>query len=256
MLNPPELPPPPSSPPPNWWRLVAVLAFIPFVVVGVNFVRGYVDDSSSGQQANTEATFQGAPLEPQPFEYGDGHCAPVGRSSQPVQSFDNAPQLCVDLTKAFQALVSTNMGDFTILLHPEKAPGTVNNFVNLARFRYFDDTVCHRAIPGFVVQCGDPSATGSGGPGYNFADELPAPGEYEIGSVAMANAGPGTNGSQFFIITGDQGLALPPSYTLFGSVIDGLSTTVVRLDAAGNPNDNGVPPLQEIVLYSVTIIEQ
>ena len=83
-----------------------------------------------------------------------------------------------------------------------------NNFVVLARYKYFDGTKCHRAITDFVVQCGDPTTTGSGSPGYSFADELPAQGEYKIGSIAMANSGPNTNGSQFFIITGENGATL------------------------------------------------
>ena len=112
---------------------------------------------------------------------------------------------------------------------------TVNNFVVLARYHYFDNTICHRAIPSFAVQCGDPTGTGTGGPGYSFADELPAAGSYKVGSIAMANSGPDTNGSQFFIITGANGVALPANYTLFGEVTDGLDTTVKALDALGNP---------------------
>ncbi len=192
---------------------------------------------------------------PAEFEYGTGECAPTDGSAQQTQSFDDSFQLCIDPTKTYTAVVTTNFGEYTIELDPSKAPGTVNNFVNLARFKYFDDTVCHRAIPGFMVQCGDPSATGSGGPGYQFADELPEAGEYEIGSVAMANAGPGTNGSQFFVVTGDQGVTLPPNYTLFGTVVAGLDTTVVALDAVGNPNDNGVPPLEEIRIVSIVVTE-
>jgi cyclophilin family peptidyl-prolyl cis-trans isomerase len=153
--------------------------------------------------------------------------------------------------------VTTNQGEFAIVLDSEKAPLAVNNFVTLARYKYFDETVCHRAIPGFVVQCGDPTATGSGDPGYSFDDELPAAGEYVIGSIAMANSGPNTNGSQFFIITGNDGAQLPPNYTLFGQVIDGLETTVPALNAAANPDpaSNGVPPLEELRIISVVIVE-
>ena len=108
-----------------------------------------------------------------------------------------------------------------------------------------------------MVQCGDPTATGSGGPGYEFADELPAAGEYKIGSLAMANSGPNTSGSQFFIITGEQGVTLPPNYTLFGQVTKGLDTTLPALDKAGNddPATNGVPPKEELRITKVTISE-
>ncbi|MGA0205851.1 MAG: peptidylprolyl isomerase, partial [Ilumatobacteraceae bacterium] len=91
-------------------------------------------------------------------------------------------------------------------------------------------------------------------PGYSFADELPESGDYQIGSIAMANSGPNTNGSQFFVITGSDGASLPPNYTLFGQVTDGLDVVAV-LDSLGNPNDNGVPPLGEIRIVSVTVTE-
>ena len=163
--------------------------------------------------------------------------------------------MCIDPTKTYTAEVVTTQGALTIELDAEQAPMTVNNFVFLARYRYFDGTPCHRIIPNFVAQCGDPTGTGTGGPGYEFDDELPEAGEYQIGSVAMANSGPNTNGSQFFIITGEDGAALPPQYSLFGQVTDGLDTTVPALDAVGNPENNGVPPLEEVLIETVTITE-
>jgi cyclophilin family peptidyl-prolyl cis-trans isomerase len=190
------------------------------------------------------------------FQYGSGECAPAEGAAEQKQNFDVAPQLCIDPAKTYTATVVTNKGEFTITLDPARAPGAVNSFVNLARFKYFDGTECHRAIPNFVVQCGDPTATGSGGPGYKFADELPAEGEYEIGSIAMANSGPDTNGSQFFVITGSEGAGLPPQYTLFGQVTEGLDVVAV-LDSLGNPDpaSNGVPPKEKIEITSVTITE-
>ena len=113
---------------------------------------------------------------------------------------------------------------------PDRRAATANNFVFLARWHYYDGIVFHRVIPGFVLQGGDPTGTGTGGPGYRFADELPKPGRYELGSLAMANAGPDTNGSQFFIISGPQGVALPPKYALFGKVVTGLDV-VAAIDA-------------------------
>ena len=212
------------------------------------------DSIATDSLAPSETTAPASTV-PAEFEYGTGECAPTDGSADQTQTFDDSFQLCIDPTKTYTAVVTTNFGEYTIELDAAKAPGTVNNFVNLARFKYFDGTVCHRAIPGFMVQCGDPTATGSGGPGYSFLDELPEAGEYEIGSIAMANAGPNTNGSQFFVITGDQGVSLPPSYTLSGKVIDGLDTTVVALDEVGNPADNGVPPLEEIQIISIVITE-
>ena len=168
------------------------------------------------------------------------------------------------------ATLHTTLGDIVIELFPNHAPKTVENFVGLAtgskewsdprtgkksNEKLYDGTIFHRVISGFMIQGGDPLGKGIGGPGYQFADELPAQGEYKVGSIAMANSGPNTNGSQFFVITGSDGASLPPQYTLFGEVTDGLDTTVPALDAAGNPENNGVPPLEPIVINSVTIVQ-
>lgn len=170
----------------------------------------------------------------------DGCPSPDGSADKvEAEEFDSAPPMCLDPEKDYSALVTTNMGEFTIDFDADKAPLAVNSFVYLARQHYFDDTTCHRIIPGFVVQCGDPTATGRGGPGYSFADELPEAGEYQLGSLAMANSGANTNGSQFFIITGEQGAALPPSYSLFGEVTSGFDDTVVAMEAVGT--DSGAP---------------
>ena len=163
----------------------------------------------------------------------------------------------IDVTKRYTATMETSMGTMVIALDAIKAPRTVNSFIFLALNHYYDGIIFHRIIQGFVCQGGDPTGTGMGGPGYKFADELPSAGEYKIGSLAMANSGPNSNGSQLFVITGPQGVGLAPNYTLFGQVTDGLDTTVVALDAAGNddPSSNGVPPLQEIKIESITISE-
>ena len=209
---------------------------------------------AAGDATTTVPSDTAAPAD---FVYGTTECPPVEGAATQTQDFSDSFALCIDPTKTYTAVVKTNMGTYSAVLDAAKAPGTVNNFVSLARNKYFDGTTCHRAIPGFMIQCGDPTATGSGGPGYKFADELPASGEYKIGSLAMANSGPNTNGSQFFVISGDQGVSLPPSYTLFGQVTEGLDTTVDALDAAGNddPSSNGVPPLKEIKIESITITE-
>jgi cyclophilin family peptidyl-prolyl cis-trans isomerase len=179
-------------------------------------------------------------------------CPPEEGRTEAVQQFDSAPPMCLDPAATYQAVVTTNMGEFTIDLDQDAAPLTVNNFVFLARNLYYDDTPCHRIITDFVVQCGDPTGTGTGGPGYEFADELPEAGAYEVGSIAMANSGPDTNGSQFFIITGEQGVALPPSYSLFGQVTDGLDTTVADLAATGSASGE---PTEPVEIQSVRIVQ-
>jgi cyclophilin family peptidyl-prolyl cis-trans isomerase len=159
--------------------------------------------------------------------------------------------MVIDPAKRYTAEMSTSKGALTIALDPIGAPRTTNNFVFLARWHYFDGIRFHRIIPGFVVQGGDPTGNGTGGPGYRFADELPKPGRYELGSLAMANAGPDTNGSQFFIISGPQGVALPPKYALFGKVVSSLDV-VAALDAAGSSSG---APTEAVTINSVTITE-
>ena len=148
--------------------------------------------------------------------------------------------------------VKTNFGDFTIELDAEQAPNTVNNFVVLSRYHYYDGVSCHRVVPNFVIQCGDPEGTGAGGPGYQFDDELPEEGQYELGSLAMANSGPNTNGSQFFVISGPDGTQLPPQYSLFGQVTEGLDTTIATIAALGQADET---PSQPVQIESVTITE-
>jgi cyclophilin family peptidyl-prolyl cis-trans isomerase len=148
--------------------------------------------------------------------------------------------------------METSKGTLTIALDPAGAAKTVNNFVFLARYHFYDGVGFHRIIPGFVIQGGDPEGTGRGGPGYRFADELPQPGRYEVGSLAMANAGPDTNGSQFFVISGPQGTRLPPQYSLFGKVVKGLEV-VSAIDAVGSSGAG--KPKERVVMRSVTIEE-
>lgn len=145
--------------------------------------------------------------------------------------------------------VATNRGDITVTFKPDSAPCTVSSFVSLAKQGYFDNTKCHRLVPGFVLQCGDPSATGTGGPGYRFNDELKGDESYRAGTVAMANAGPNTNGSQFFIMLADSGL--PPQYTVFGSVDDAGLKVARAIEKDGNGPD-GVAPAKAVVIKSVS----
>ncbi len=159
--------------------------------------------------------------------------------------------MCIDTAHRYTAEMVTSKGTMTIALDALAAPRTVNNFVFLARYHYFEGTVFHRVIPGFVLQGGDPKGTGTGGPGYRFEDELPKPGRYEIGSLAMANAGPDTNGSQFFVISGPSGVGLPPLYSLFGKVVKGLDV-VASIGSIGTQSGR---PKEKVVIGSVTISE-
>ena len=172
-------------------------------------------------------------------------------SSPQRREFDGPPPTVIDVSRRYTAEVVTSKGTMVIALDPIAAPRATNSFVFLSRWHYFDGVVFHRVIPGFVVQGGDPTGTGRGGPGYRFEDELPKPGRYEVGSLAMANAGPDTNGSQFFIVSGPQGAALPPKYSLFGRVVRGHDLEAA-IDAIGT---KAGAPSEQVTIESVTITE-
>ena len=131
------------------------------------------------------------------------------------------PDMTIDTELLYSVTIATDRGDLVLELDPQLAPATVNHFVSQVRARFYDGLTFHRVVPGFVVQGGDPEGTGRGGPGYTFADE-PVRGEYTDGAVAMANAGPDTNGSQFFICIDDCRRSLQPLYNLFGHTVAGL----------------------------------
>ena len=173
-------------------------------------------------------------------------------SSEARQKFDGPPPMIIDPAKTYTATMVTSKGTLEIVLDPLSAPVTVNSFVFLARWHYFDGIVFHRVIPGFVLQGGDPPGPGTGGPGYRFNDDLPKAGRYELGSLDMANAGPNTNGSQFFVISGPDGVRLPPLYALFGKVVKGLDVVAVINDV-GSPSGE---PRERVVIESVTIQEK
>jgi peptidylprolyl isomerase len=171
-------------------------------------------------------------------------------SAPKKQKFDAAPEMGIDPSKRYTATMETSMGTLVIALDPIAAPITVNNFVFLAAQHYYDGIIFHRIIQGFVCQGGDPDGNGRGGPGYKFVDELPKPGKYQIGSLAMANAGPNTNGSQFFLISGPSGVGLPPAYSLFGQVVKGLDIVEMMQNVPTGPGDR---PKDDVVIRSVSI---
>lgn len=177
---------------------------------------------------------------------------PFDGSAPQQQEFSAPPETGIDPAKRYTATMTTSLGEIVIALDALKAPKTVNNFVFLALNRYYDGVIFHRIINGFMCQGGDPTGTGRGGPGYRFEDELPKPREYQVGSLAMANAGPNTNGSQFFIVSGGSGVGLPPQYSLFGQVVKGLDI----VDTMQNvPTGSGDKPKTDVVIQSVVITE-
>jgi cyclophilin family peptidyl-prolyl cis-trans isomerase len=167
-----------------------------------------------------------------------------------AKQYNTAPDLTIDLNKTYTATLETNHGDIVIELNPVRSPQTVNNFVFLANDGFYDGVIFHRVIDGFMIQGGDPTGTGRGGPGYGFRDEIEGPGSYARGTVAMANSGPNTNGSQFFICHSDAGL--PHSYTIFGQVSSGMEAVD---SIATSPTDQGDRPHDEVVISKVIISE-
>jgi cyclophilin family peptidyl-prolyl cis-trans isomerase len=167
-----------------------------------------------------------------------------------------APKFALERGKTYKAKFETSMGDFEAELYSDTAPMTVNNFVFLANDHFYDGVIFHRVVPGFVVQGGDPTGTGTGGPGYKFADEdIPSHRDYEKGTLAMANSGPNTNGSQFFICVADLRGRLPKQYNAFGKVTEGIEVVESMVAVPLLPGGDGArsKPADAITINKVTI---
>ena len=168
--------------------------------------------------------------------------------------YDSMPEMNIDISKEYSAVIKTSMGDMSIEFFTEDAPLTVNNFINLSRDGYYDNVIFHRVISGFMIQGGDPSGTGHGEmgkfPGYIFEDELNNQRSYDKGILAMANAGPDTNGSQFFIMHVDY--PLPYQYTIFGFVTEGLD---VIDKIASVETGEGDKPINDVVIETIEVKE-
>ena len=171
-----------------------------------------------------------------------------GRS---IKQWSTPPSMVIDRGASYTAVLNTTAGPITVELLAADAPNTVNNFVFLAREGFYDNAIFHRTIPGFMIQGGDPTGTGTGGPGYRFADE-PVNRPYSRGIMAMANAGPNTNGSQFFLMHADY--PLPPNYTIFGQAVAGLETIDTIATAPTKPGGEGSSPVNPVSIQSVEIV--
>jgi len=178
-----------------------------------------------------------------------------GEEQMSDKVYSSPPSMSIDLSKSYTALIKTNLGDITVELFQDTAPNTVNNFVSLSKDNYYDNVIFHRVISGFMIQGGDPSGTGHGDmgkyPGYKFDDELDSPRDYTKGILAMANSGPNTNGSQFFIMHNDY--PLPYQYTIFGNVTNGLD---VVDNIASMETDASDKPIKDITILDIQIEEE
>ena len=251
----------------NQWRQWAIIGLL--VVVGLGgalyllSLGGDDGDDASTTTSITLASTTTAPPTAAPAVSapapggtieGAADCPAEDGSSERITSFTDAPPTCIDAAATYTAEIDTTLGQIVIELDAAAAPETVNNFVFLSRYHYYDGAPFHRIIPGFVIQGGDAvgQPLGTGNPGYAINDELPEPDAYQTGSIAMANSGPNTSGSQFFIVTGPQGESLPNQYSLFGSVTSGLDV-VTAIESL--PTTVGDAPTEEIYINSVTITE-
>jgi len=167
------------------------------------------------------------------------------------------PAFDLDGSKKYTATIKTSLGDMTADLFVGDAPQTANNFVFLAREGFYDGVIFHRIISGFMVQTGDPTGTGRGGPGYRFKDELTGPQGYGDGTLAMANAGPNTQGSQFFICHGSGAARLPKAYTIFGQVTSGLDVlnAIATVPVKRGPTGENSTPVDPPTISTIEIAE-
>jgi peptidyl-prolyl cis-trans isomerase B (cyclophilin B) len=218
---------------------------LPTVLAALLFVAGCGGGSDEASSRDTSGTTTTTPAECADVD------APEARNPEPATT----PSAPLDPATTYTLTFDTSCGSFTVTLDQKLAPKTAASLVALADDGYFDDTIFHRVVSGFVIQGGDPTQSGSGGPGYSTVDVPPSDAKYTKGVVAMAKSqveAPGTSGSQFFVVTGDDA-GLPPDYAIVGTVTDGMDT-VQRIDALGIPGGDG-PPSKPVVIDSVTVSE-
>lgn len=228
---------------------------VPALLLAIVLSMGSVV-ATAAQDASPEASPEG--------DYGSPVEALECWSDEPDSSeagypqYPGVPEMLIDTTSAYYAEIETNRGTIVVQLYADVAPVTVNNFVCLATNDYYDGVIFHRVIRDFMIQTGDPTGTGRGGPGYTFNDELP--GEelnYVEGSVAMANSGPNTNGSQFFISTGNNTGTLEKNYSIFGQVVEGqdVVNTISEVPVSMNQQGEQSVPAATMTILDVTIYE-
>jgi peptidyl-prolyl cis-trans isomerase B (cyclophilin B) len=223
-------------------RLVA----LPAALLALTFLAGCGDDDTAKDDGSEEGTAAGAP-DREPTGVTCDYPADGRGASKDV----DPPPTDATVSGEVPVTLETSVGTFNAVLDADTTPCTVNSFVSLADQGYFDDTACHRMTTQgiFVLQCGDPTGTGTGGPGYSFADELSGEETYGAGTLAMANAGPNTNGSQFFIVYGDT--PLNPDYTVFGTVDDATVELIEEVAADGTDLPGDGAPNTPVEMSSV-----
>lgn len=221
------------------------------ILVVIVFIAGFIFiKSQTGKQQTAEV--------PQDINSQKNSTSNSESGNNNVMGTTNAPaktekEFGLDESKKYYAVLHTTEGDIKIELNAKQTPMTANNFITLAKKNFYNGTIFHRVIKGFMIQGGDPKGNGTGGPGYTFEDE-PFEGKYTRGTVAMANAGPDTNGSQFFIMHADYDL--PPNYTIFGKVTEGIEVVDKIAEAPTVPGGEGSTPVNPVKVTTAEIIEE
>jgi cyclophilin family peptidyl-prolyl cis-trans isomerase len=229
-------------------RMLAMFPALGATVAALGLSAACSQVSTPAPKSANEQAAAAKPAEAKPAAAAQGKPAP--------KTFAGPPPMSIDQNKKYTALIKTSMGDMTAELYPKDAPNTVNNFVFLANQGFYDGVIFHRIIKEFMVQTGDPQGTGTGGPGYRFNDELTGPQTYQKGTLAMANAGPNTQGSQFFICHGPRAETLPKRYSIFGKVtagldvLDKIASVPVRAGPSGEPSAPVDPPKIDTIQIS------
>ncbi len=216
--------------------LVVILLFVSFIAFMVIYKK---DDGKKSTRSDSSSSLSSRTKVSQKTE----------------KKVDSNPAITIDKNKTYTAVLNTSEGVIRIKLNAKETPITVNNFVTLSKKDFYDNTIFHRVIKGFMIQGGDPDGNGTGGPGYRFNDE-PFEGEYTKGTIAMANAGPNTNGSQFFIMHADY--PLPKNYVIFGKVIEGLDIVDKIAESPVEMSDSGEmsKPVSPVLIEDVEIVEE
>lgn len=231
-----------------WGIGIATVIFIGGAVAVTFFLKQRQPVAVSQNQNQTSPSGALGSLQPSEIKT-------VENMEKPAKQWNTPPTMSIDKAKTYTANLRTSKGDIVVELNAKETPITVNNFVFLTKNGFYTNTTFHRVIRGFMIQGGDPLGNGAGGPGYSFNDEKFS-GEYDRGVLAMANAGPNTNGSQFFIM--HESRPLPKDYVIFGRVTKGLEVVDAIANTDVEPSDSGEPskPVTPITVSSVTITEK
>ena len=225
--------------------LILTISALAIAVAGCGDDKTDSRDSAGGDTAAAPTTTAEQPTE------SAGGCREVEAPAAKPDGGQDKPKEKLDASKTYRLVVTTNCGEFTIELDPKQSPNATASLVSLANAKFFDGTTFHRIAPGFVIQGGDPTGSGSGGPGYSTVDKPPSDAAYTKGVVAMAKTGTepaGTAGSQFYVVTGEDA-GLPPDYAIVGKVVDG-EDVVDRIGQLGDPSEQ---PTQTVVIESARV---